>query len=97
MQTKFAVGVQNLDHERYLEQLQSNIDELPDAAGADAAFVALIGDDQPVPSPSTFQASFGPSAGQFGRRPFSSEMPSRFGPRNWGQSPAVRSAGRSSR
>ncbi|MCG8368998.1 MAG: EAL domain-containing protein [Proteobacteria bacterium] len=45
MQTKFAVGVQNLDHVRYLEQLQANVDELPDAAGADAAFIALIGED----------------------------------------------------
>ena len=45
MQTKFAVGVQNLDHEKYLQQLQSNIDELPDAAGADAAFIALISED----------------------------------------------------
>ena len=45
MQTKFAVGVQNLDHEHYLEQLQANIDELPDAAGADAAFIALISED----------------------------------------------------
>ena len=45
MQTKFAVGVQNLDHKNYLEQLQANIDELPDAAGADAAFIALISED----------------------------------------------------
>jgi len=45
MQTKFAVGVQNLDPSKYLEQLQANIDELPDAAGADAAFIALIDED----------------------------------------------------
>ena len=45
IQTKFAVGVQNLDPSRYLEQLQANIDELPDATGADAAFIALIDDD----------------------------------------------------
>jgi diguanylate cyclase (GGDEF)-like protein/PAS domain S-box-containing protein len=45
MQTKFAVGVQNLDPHNYLAQLQSNVDELPDAAGADAAFVALISED----------------------------------------------------
>ena len=45
MQTKFAVGVQNLDPSTYLDQLQANIDELPDAAGADAAFIALIGED----------------------------------------------------
>ena len=45
MQTKFAVGVQNLDTSRYLEQLQANIDELPDAAGADSACVALISED----------------------------------------------------
>ncbi|MBT8080970.1 MAG: EAL domain-containing protein [Gammaproteobacteria bacterium] len=45
MQTKFAVGVQNLDPHDHLAQLQSNIDELPDAAGVDAAFVALISED----------------------------------------------------
>ncbi len=45
MQTKFAVGVQNLDPENYLNQLQANVDELPDAAGADAAFIALISQD----------------------------------------------------
>ena len=45
MQTKIAVGVQNLDPDKFLEQLQSIVDELPDAAGADAAFIALIGDD----------------------------------------------------
>jgi diguanylate cyclase (GGDEF)-like protein/PAS domain S-box-containing protein len=45
MQTKFAVGVQNLDAGRYLEQLQTNIDELPDAAGVDSACVALISED----------------------------------------------------
>jgi diguanylate cyclase (GGDEF)-like protein/PAS domain S-box-containing protein len=45
MTHQFAVGVQNLDPSTYLEQLQANIDELPDAAGADAAFIALIGED----------------------------------------------------
>jgi diguanylate cyclase (GGDEF)-like protein/PAS domain S-box-containing protein len=45
MQTKFAVGVQNLDPSNYLQQLQTNVDELPDAAGADAAFIALISED----------------------------------------------------
>jgi diguanylate cyclase (GGDEF)-like protein/PAS domain S-box-containing protein len=45
LQTKIAVAVQNLDPARYLEQLQSIISELPDAAGCDSAFVALISDD----------------------------------------------------
>ncbi|MDJ0907079.1 MAG: EAL domain-containing protein [Woeseiaceae bacterium] len=45
MQTKIAVGVLNLDPERFQEQLQSNINELPDAAGCDAAFVALFSAD----------------------------------------------------
>jgi diguanylate cyclase (GGDEF)-like protein/PAS domain S-box-containing protein len=45
IQTKFAVGVQNLEPSTYLEQLQANIEELPDAAGADAAFIALVGED----------------------------------------------------
>ncbi len=45
LQTKIAVGVLNLEPERHQEQLQSNIDELPDAAGCDAAFVALFSAD----------------------------------------------------
>jgi diguanylate cyclase (GGDEF)-like protein/PAS domain S-box-containing protein len=45
MQTKIAVGVQNLDTEKYLEQLQGIVDEVPEATGADAAFIALISDD----------------------------------------------------
>jgi diguanylate cyclase (GGDEF)-like protein/PAS domain S-box-containing protein len=45
VQTKIAVGVLNLDPENYLEQLQTNIADLPDAAGCDAAFVCLISDD----------------------------------------------------
>ena len=45
LQTKIAVGVLNLDTERCREQLQSNINELPDAAGCDAAFVALFSAD----------------------------------------------------
>ncbi len=45
LQTKIAVGVLNLDPERFQEQLQTNINELPDAAGCDAAFVALFSAD----------------------------------------------------
>ena len=45
MQTKFAVCVQNIDPSNFLQQLQANVDELPDAAGADAAFIALFGED----------------------------------------------------
>ncbi len=45
MQTKIAVAVQNLEPGRYEEQLQAIVNELPDAAGADAAFIALIADD----------------------------------------------------
>ncbi|MGI9248970.1 MAG: hypothetical protein ACR2QI_08125, partial [Woeseiaceae bacterium] len=45
LQTKIAVGVQNLDPETYIDQLQANIDELPEATGADSAFIALISDD----------------------------------------------------
>lgn len=45
LQTKIAVAVQNLEPARYQEQLQSIISELPDAAGCDSAFVALINDD----------------------------------------------------
>ena len=45
LQTKIAVGLQNLDADHYLEQLQNNIDELPEATGADVAFVALISEE----------------------------------------------------
>ncbi len=45
LQTKIAVGLQNLGADDYLQQLQANIDELPEATGADAAFVALISED----------------------------------------------------
>ena len=45
LQTKIAVGVQNLDPAKYKQQLQDIIAEMPDAAGCDAAFIALIADD----------------------------------------------------
>ena len=45
LQTKIAVNLQNLDAGSCREQLQSIISELPDAAGCDAAFLALIGED----------------------------------------------------
>ena len=45
LQTKIAVGLQNLDVHAWSGQIQSIIDELPEATGADAAFVALIAED----------------------------------------------------
>jgi diguanylate cyclase (GGDEF)-like protein/PAS domain S-box-containing protein len=45
LQTKIAVNVQNLDPERFKEQLRDNIAELPDAAGCDAAYLALFRHD----------------------------------------------------
>jgi diguanylate cyclase (GGDEF)-like protein/PAS domain S-box-containing protein len=45
MQTKIAVGIQNLDPACFGEQLQSIVDELPDATGADAAFIAMIDEE----------------------------------------------------
>jgi diguanylate cyclase (GGDEF)-like protein/PAS domain S-box-containing protein len=45
LQTKIAVGVQNLDPSAYRDQLQANVDELPDATGTDSAFIALISED----------------------------------------------------
>lgn len=45
IQTKIAVSLLNLDPRNYQDQLQSIIGELPDAAGSDAAFIALISDD----------------------------------------------------
>jgi diguanylate cyclase (GGDEF)-like protein/PAS domain S-box-containing protein len=45
LQTKIAVALQNLEPAGYKDQLQSIISELPDAAGCDAAFVALVDSD----------------------------------------------------
>ena len=43
-QIKIAVGLQNLDPANFREQLQTYIDDMPDAAGCDAAFVTLFND-----------------------------------------------------
>ncbi len=45
LQTKIAVGLQNLEPEQTMQRLQGIIDELPEASGADSAFIALISDD----------------------------------------------------
>jgi diguanylate cyclase (GGDEF)-like protein/PAS domain S-box-containing protein len=45
LQTKIAVGLQNLDVHAWSGQIQGIVDELPEATGADAAFVALITED----------------------------------------------------
>ena len=45
LQTKIAVNVQNLDENRFKEQLRDNVAELPDATGCDAAFLALFRND----------------------------------------------------
>lgn len=45
MQTKIAVGIQNLDPDNYLERLQAAVDELPEATGADCGFIALISEN----------------------------------------------------
>ena len=45
LQTKIAVDLQNLRADTYRDVLKANVAELPDAAGCDAAFLALISDD----------------------------------------------------
>jgi diguanylate cyclase (GGDEF)-like protein/PAS domain S-box-containing protein len=45
VQTKIAVSIQNLDPDTYLERLQTAVNELPEATGADCAFIALISED----------------------------------------------------
>src|SRR5258708_40199818 len=45
--------------------------------------------EKPLPSPVAFQTRRGPAAGQSFSSPISAEMPSRFGPRHCGQSPAA--------
>ncbi len=42
LQTKIAVNVQDLDPDRFKDQLRENIAELTDASGCDAAFLALF-------------------------------------------------------
>ena len=45
LQTKIAVDVQNLELDRFHDQLRESIAELPDAAGCDVAFLALFNND----------------------------------------------------
>ena len=45
LQTKIAVAVQNLEPGEYRQQLQTIVSEIPEAAGCDAAFIALISED----------------------------------------------------
>ena len=45
LQTKILVDVQNLTPGDYLQQLQRVAEELPEATGADAAFIALFSED----------------------------------------------------
>src|ERR1043166_8633770 len=53
----------------------------------------IAGVEKPAPMSLTCQTSFGPSLGHSLSRPFSSEMPSRLGPRHCGQSVARTIAG----
>ncbi len=46
LQTKIVVDVQNLDFASWRQDLTRSIDEIADAAGSDAAFIALIGADR---------------------------------------------------
>ncbi len=45
LHTKIAVNLQNLSPDDSAEQLSANMAELPEAAGCDAAFLALLSDD----------------------------------------------------
>lgn len=45
LQTKLAIDLQSLDVDSWDTQLQSCVDEMPEAAGCDAAFLALIDED----------------------------------------------------
>ena len=45
LQTKIAVNVQNLDRDRYADQLRDIVADIPDATGRDAAFLALFRND----------------------------------------------------
>ncbi len=45
LQTKIAVDVQNLDQDRFKDQLRNSIAELPDATGCDAAFLVMFSGD----------------------------------------------------
>ena len=45
LQTKIAVNIQQLDQDRFKDQLSDSIGELPDATGCDAAFLVLFSAD----------------------------------------------------
>ncbi len=45
LQTQIAVNLQNLSIEQFDDQLRRNVSDLPEAAGCDAAFLALLSDD----------------------------------------------------
>lgn len=45
LQTKLAIDLQSLEVDSWDTQLQSCVDEMPEAAGCDAAFLALIDED----------------------------------------------------
>src|SRR6185295_10621275 len=47
---------------------------------------AIENDEYPRPAPAAFHTSAGPCAGHSFNSPVSFEIPSRFGPRHWGQS-----------
>src|SRR6185312_5405435 len=51
--------------------------------------LAMLTVEKPPPSPLVLHSRGGPSAGQLCKRPVSVETPSRFGPRNCGQSSAT--------
>src|ERR1051325_2277348 len=57
----------------------------------------IAGVEKPAPMSLICQTTLGPSLGHSLRRPFSEEMPSRLGPRHWGQSVARVGAGMSSK
>src|SRR3954469_20313020 len=50
------------------------------------------GPEYPTPAPVYVHRSFGPPAGHSWSSPVSAEVPSRFGPRYWGQSAAAASS-----
>src|SRR6185437_16256998 len=50
---------------------------------------ATDGVPKPTPSPSAVHNLGGPAFGQTCSNPFSADLPSRLGPRHWGQSPGA--------
>src|ERR1700722_16958217 len=70
-----------------LSRLRANTQQLPSLSPiVNTLSPATASEENPTPMPMPFQSSFGPVLGHFLSSPLSTEISSRLGPRNCGQS-----------